>query len=134
MKILLKLFALALPVFLALDMIWLGFVAKGFYRSQIGGLMKTEVNWFAAFIFYVLFTFGLVVFVIAPALEKNSWQNALLFGLFFGLVTYSTYDLTNLAVTKNWPLDVTVVDLLWGSFLSAAVCVIVFFIARKFGV
>lgn len=128
-----KLYFIALPVFLAIDMIWLGLVAKGFYAKQIGFLMKTNVNWTAAIIFYLLFIVGLVLFVIAPAISKNSWQQALLLGALFGLITYATYDLTNLATIKNWPLLITFVDLIWGTVLSAAISVITYFIATKIG-
>jgi len=128
-----KLFAIALPVFFAIDMAWLGFVAKGFYRAQIGTLMKNDVNWTAAIIFYLIFITGLVVFVIAPAVEKGSWTHALLFGALFGLVCYATYDLTNLAVAKDWPLLVTVVDLAWGAVLAASVSTVTYFIASKIG-
>jgi uncharacterized membrane protein len=129
----LKLYFIALPVFFAIDMIWLGLVAKNFYAKQIGFLMKTDVNWPAAIIFYLLFIVGLVLFVITPALEKHSWINAILFGMLFGLITYATYDLTNLATIKNWPLLVTIVDLIWGMVLAALVSVISFFIATKIG-
>jgi uncharacterized membrane protein len=74
-----KLYAIALPVFFAIDMIWLGIVAKNFYRAQIGTLMKSDINWTAAIIFYLIFIAGLIVFVIAPAMEKSSWTHALLF-------------------------------------------------------
>jgi len=129
----LKLFAIALPIFLVIDMAWLGFIAKNFYRAQIGHLMKTDINWVAAIIFYVIFLFGLTVFVVAPALERHSWVHALVFGAFFGLVTYATYDLTNLAVAKDWPLLVTLVDLAWGATLSASVATMTYFIAAKIG-
>lgn len=129
----LKLFAIALPVFFAIDMVWLGLVAKDFYRAQIGTLMKSEVNWTAAIIFYLIFIAGLVVFVISPAMEKGSWTHALLFGVLFGLVCYATYDLTNLAVAKDWPLLVTIVDLAWGAALAASVSTTTYFIASKIG-
>lgn len=128
-----KLFAIALPVFFAIDMIWLGIAAKNFYRAQIGALMKSDVNWAAAIIFYLIFIAGLVVFVISPAMEKGSWMHALLFGALFGLVCYATYDLTNLAVAKDWPLLVTIVDLAWGAVLAASVSVVTYFIATKMG-
>lgn len=128
-----KLYAIALPVFFAIDMLWLGLIAKNFYREQIGTLMKPDVNWTAAVIFYLIFIAGLVTFVISPAVEKNSWTHALIFGAFFGLVCYATYDLTNLAVAKDWPLLVTVVDLVWGAVLAASVSVITYFIADKLG-
>ncbi len=128
-----KLYAIAFPVFLIIDMIWLGLVAKNFYSKHIGFLMKTDVNWTAAIIFYFLFIIGLIVFVITPALQKNSWVTALLLGALFGLITYATYDLTNLATIKDWPLMVTIIDLIWGTLLAASVSVISFFIASKIG-
>jgi len=128
-----KLYAIALPVFFAIDMIWLGLVAKDFYRAQIGALMKPDVNWIAAIIFYLIFIAGLVVFVISPAIEKGSWMHAVFFGALFGLVCYATYDLTNLAVAKDWPLLVTIVDLAWGAVLASSVSVVTYFIASKIG-
>lgn len=128
-----KLYLIALPVFFLIDMLWLGVIARNFYREQIGFLMKTDVNWVAAVIFYLIFIGGLVVFVLAPAVEKRSWVNALLYGAFFGFVTYATYDLTNLAVTKGWPLLVTIVDLIWGAVLAALVSTISYFAALKLG-
>lgn len=128
-----KLYAIALPVFFAVDMVWLGLIAKGFYAKQIGSLLRPDVNWIAAIIFYLLFIFGLVVFVIAPAVEKGSFMHALLFGALFGFVCYATYDLTNLAVAKDWPLLVTIVDLVWGAVLAASVSTITYFIATKIG-
>lgn len=130
----LKLYAIALPVFFAIDMVWLGLVAKDFYRGQIGSLMKSDINWTAAISFYLLFIVGLVVFVITPAVEKGSWTYALVFGAFFGLITYATYDLTNLATLKDWPILVTLVDLAWGAILAASVSVVTYLIASKIGV
>jgi uncharacterized membrane protein len=128
-----KLYAIALPIFFAIDMIWLGVVAKNFYRAQIGTLMKSDVNWIAAVIFYLIFIAGLIIFVINPAIEKDSWTHALLFGALFGFVCYATYDLTNLAVAKDWPLLVTIVDLIWGAVLASSVSVITYFVASKIG-
>jgi uncharacterized membrane protein len=125
-----KLYSIALPVFFLLDMLWLGLVAKSFYATQIGDLMKADINWTAAILFYLLFIVGLVLFVIIPAVEKSSWVHAFLFGALFGLITYATYDLTNLATVKDWPLLVTVVDLAWGAVLAASVSTITFFIAN----
>lgn len=119
-----KLYLTALISFFALDMIWLGVVARSYYRSQIGPLLKENVNWGAALVFYLLFVFGLVYFVIAPGLERKSFSSMAMNGALFGLVTYAAYDLTNLAVTKDWPLGVTLVDLAWGAALGAAVSVI----------
>jgi uncharacterized membrane protein len=126
-----KLFLIALPVFFAIDMVWLAVVAKNFYQKQIGFLMKPDINWLAAIIFYLLFITGLIIFVITPAMVKQSWVHALLYGALFGLVTYATYDLTNLATVKDWPLLVTVVDLVWGSVLAASVSVITYLISNR---
>jgi uncharacterized membrane protein len=127
-----KLYVIALPVFLVIDMIWLGFLAKNFYRQQIGFLMSPEINWAAAFIFYLLFIAGLILFVISPALEKRQWIDALVMGALFGLITYATYDLTNMATIKGWPLMVTIVDLVWGATISSLVSLITYSIAIKF--
>ena len=128
-----KLYFIALPVLLGIDMIWLTLVAKNYYAKQLGYLMAKNPNLFVALLFYLIFIAGLVVFVISPALDKKMWLSALLMGAFFGLVTYATYDLTNLATIKNWPLSITIVDLIWGMSLSAAVSVITYFIALKLG-
>jgi len=128
-----KLYAIALPVFFAIDMAWLGLVANKFYKSHIGFLMKSDINWVAAGLFYLLFVIGLVLFVIAPAVEKGSWTRAILYGALFGLIAYATYDLTNLATLKDWPLLVTLVDLAWGAVLAASVSVVTYFIADKIG-
>ena len=127
----LKLYLVALPVFFAIDMLWLGVVAKNFYKQQIGFLMTSNVNWTAAIIFYLIFILGLVLFVVSPGLVKNSIQYVVLFGALFGFITYATYDLTNLATLKDWPLTVTIVDMLWGSVLASSVSTITYYIASK---
>ena len=128
----LKIFFIALPIFLVIDMIWLTLLAKDFYSKQIGFLMTKNPNLLAALIFYLLFIVGLALFVIMPSLEKKQLLQALFMGAFFGLVTYSTYDLTNLATVKNWPILVTVIDLIWGTFVSASVSVITYLLIQKF--
>lgn len=129
----LKTYLIALPIFLGIDFIWLTFIARDFYSKQIGFLMSKNPNLIAALVFYLIFIAGLVVFVITPALEKKMWINALLMGAFFGLVSYATYDLTNLATVKNWPIMVTIVDLIWGSAVSGAVSIATYFISIKLG-
>jgi uncharacterized membrane protein len=124
----LRLFLIALPVFFITDMLWLVLVAKNFYQKQIGFLFKSDINWLAAIIFYLLFISGLVIFVIAPAVAKGSWINALVFGALFGLITYATYDLTNLATLKGWSLEITVVDMIWGTSLASFISVITYLI------
>ena len=126
-----KLYFITLPVFFIIDMIWLGLIAKNFIREQIGFLMKTNLNWFAAILFYLLFIGGLVIFVLMPSVANRDWLNALYMGALFGLFTYSTYDLTNLATLKDWPLLMTITDIIWGIVLSSSVSVISYFIAIR---
>jgi uncharacterized membrane protein len=127
-----KSYLIALLVFLVIDFIWLGLIAKNFYQQQIGGLMKTNINWPAAIIFYLIFVVGLVVFVINPSLASGSWLKALILGALFGFIAYATYDLTNLATLKDWPLIVTVVDLIWGAVVAGSTSVIAYFIINYF--
>jgi uncharacterized membrane protein len=127
-----KTYVSALVAFLAIDLIWLGIVARGFYRRQIGFLLADQVNWWAALGFYLLFVAGVLVFAVGPALEARSPRKALLLGGFFGLVAYATYDLTNLATLKGWPLIVTLVDLAWGTLLAAAVSGIGYLAGTRF--
>lgn len=126
----LKLYLVTFGVFFLVDIVWLGLVAKNMYREHLGMLMKANVNWPAAIIFYLLFIAGLIFFVIDPALAKDSLQYALLAGGFFGLITYATYDLTNLATLNNWPIFITVVDLIWGTVLSASTASISFLLVQ----
>ena len=94
--------------------------------------MAPKVNWTAAIIFYFIFIAGLVFFAINPAIEKESLKYAILVGGFFGFIAYSTYDLTNLATLKDWPLNITIIDIIWGTFLNAATSGITFLLANKF--
>jgi len=127
-----KLYLLALPVFFAIDMIWLGLVARNFYRSQIGFLLKTDFNWIAGVSFYLLFIAGLIFFVVEPALkQQSSWLNVFFVGALFGLMTYATYDLTNLSTVKDWPILLTFVDMVWGMVLSASVSTITYIVATR---
>jgi uncharacterized membrane protein len=116
----LTLYAVSVPVFFAIDMVWLGFVASNFYKSRLGHLMG-EINWPAAIIFYLVFLVGLTIFATYPAVVKDSVQYALIWGALFGFFTYATYDLTNLATLRDWPLSVTIVDMVWGTVLGASV-------------
>jgi uncharacterized membrane protein len=114
-------------VFLALDFIWLGVIAKNLYKEEIGHLMAEQIRWGAAGAFYLLYVLGLLVFVVLPA---KSGSQALLLGAFFGLITYATYDLTNLATLKAWPVKIVIYDLVWGAVLSCAVSIISYKIDR----
>ena len=116
-----KTYLLTLLVFFAVDFLWLGFIAKRFYQQYLGHFFSEEVNWAAAFLFYFIFIFGMMVFVIYPAFRAHTAMQALWMGMIYGLVTYATYDLTNLALLKGWPVNIVVVDILWGIVLSGIV-------------
>lgn len=120
----LKLYFITLISFLAIDSLWLGLVAPSFYRSQIGHLMRDSPNFLAAGLFYLLFVYGVVFFAVEPGVRGHSLWQAALRGALFGLVTYATYDLTNHATLTDWPVLMTVVDMAWGTFLSAAVTLV----------
>lgn len=116
----LKSYLITIVIFFAIDLVWLGAVAKNLYREQLGFLLKDNFNTAAAAIFYLFFVAGMLFFVINRAVELSSWKYALFAGAFFGFITYSTYDMTNLATIKDWPVMITVIDIVWGSFLCAA--------------
>ena len=116
-----KLYLLTLAAFFAIDMVWLGLVARGFYRQHLGYLMAPRANGLAAGLFYLLFIAGLLVFAVLPGLEAHELKAALWRGALLGLIAYATYDLTNMATIKDWPLIVTVVDMLWGVVLASLV-------------
>lgn len=116
-----KMYIIAFVIFLIIDAIWLGLVAPKFYKSQIGHLMSDKPNFIAALIFYLLFIVGVVYFVVNPAVEAQSVTKVLIAGALFGFMTYATYDLTNLATLKDWPIVVTIVDLVWGTSLSTLI-------------
>ena len=123
-----KLYLVSLFVFFAIDLLWLGIIAKNLYAQQIGFLMTDKIRWGAALIFYALYLFGLVFFAIMPAFEQGNWSVALANGALFGLICYATYDLTNLATLKGWPVKIVIYDLIWGTFISAVVSLITFWI------
>lgn len=108
-------------VFFVIDLTWLGVVAKDWYARHMGHLMRDSVLWPVAILFYILFIAGLFVFVILPAIERGSLRSALVYGALFGLVTYATYDLTNLATMKDFPAGVVIGDIAWGMVLCTLV-------------
>ena len=125
-----KLYCLTVPVFLIIELLWLGVVAKGFYHRHIGHLFRDSVNWTAAILFYLIFIAGMQVFVIHPATAAQSALRALWLGMFYGLVTYATFDLTCLALFKGWGPTIVAVDILWGVVASALVSSAGYQIAR----
>lgn len=116
-----KIYSVMLICFFAIDLVWLGLVARDFYEKHIGFLLRPSPNWPVAITFYLIYITGILVFVVNPSLQSESWKKAILLGAFYGFVTYATYDLTNHAVVKDWPWIVSVVDIAWGTVLATAV-------------
>jgi uncharacterized membrane protein len=126
MSTLLKLIAIALPTFLVIDLIWLGVVARPFYQAQMGSLMRADVNWLAALLFYCIYVVGIVILAVLPAVEQESFSQAVTLGAILGLVAYAAYDLTNLATLNGFPTTMAVVDLIWGTVLTGGVSAITY--------
>ena len=125
-----KLYGLTVPVFFIIDLIWLGVVAKGFYQKNLKYILSPNVNWTAAIIFYLVYIAGILIFAVLPAVAKDSLRHAAVWGALFGFFTYATYDLTNLALLKDWPIIIVIVDILWGVVLCSAVATLSFFVAK----
>lgn len=116
-----KLYGIALTLFLSMDALWLGVFAKRFYGTHLGYIMRTPPLWAVALAFYLIHLVGVLIFVVEPSLKSESLKQCLILGALYGFFTYATYDLTNWATVKDWPFIVTVVDLCWGTFLTACV-------------
>lgn len=126
----LKLYLLTIPVFFAIDLLWLGVVAKNFYQNSLAHLLSPTVNWPAALLFYFMYIVGIILFAVRPGLEAGSLAKAAFWGALFGFFTYATYDLTNLATLRHWPIKVVVVDIIWGTLLCTLVASGSFLIGR----
>ena len=122
-------YLLTVPVFFAIDMIWLGLVAKSYYAKQLAGLVTDKVVWPAAMIFYLIYIFGIIYFAVLPGIEKDSLKTVIINAALFGGLAYATYDLTNLATLKNWPVQMVFVDITWGIILTSSVAVASYYIA-----
>jgi len=125
-------YVLTALAFFAIDIVWLRFVGQDFFRRQVGHLMRDDVNWLPALVFYLAFVVGILVFAVYPAVDKDSLLRAAGLGALFGFFTYATYDLTNLATLRDWPLTVAIMDIVWGMVLTGAVSVVGFFIVKAF--
>jgi uncharacterized membrane protein len=130
----LKLFGLTTVVFFAIDLVWLGVVAAPFYQRQLGPLLAPQVRWVPAVLFYLIFITGLLVFAVLPGLTAGSLTRALGLGAFLGFMAYATFDLTCLALFKDFPVLVVMVDLVWGTCLSAIVTAAGYGIGRWLGI
>jgi uncharacterized membrane protein len=117
-------------VFFAIDLVWLGLLAKNLYNKFLGDLLADQVNWTAAIIFYLIFIVGIFIFAILPAVERESVKHAIIYGVLFGFFTYATYDLTNLATLKGWPIKIVLIDILWGMVLTGSVATAGYYILR----
>jgi uncharacterized membrane protein len=131
MRYYIKLYFITLIAFLAIDMVWLGLVARTVYQKYLGFLLAPTTNWIAVVLFYLLFILGILVFVVVPGLQANSLKATLLRAVLFGLITYATYDLTNLATVINWPVLITMIDMAWGTGLSVLVSYISFMAGKR---
>ncbi len=131
LQIFFTLYAISVPLFFIIDMLWIGFIARKFYIEQIGYLMG-DVRWIAAITFYLIFILGLTFFATYPAATKGTVLTAIVMGGLFGFFTYATYDLTNLATVRSWPLTLTIVDIAWGTVLGALVSGLAVFIRSMF--
>ena len=125
----LLLYILTVPVFFAIDIVWIGVVANGLYQREIGALLLDSPRWAVAVAFYLLYIVGILVLAVLPAHDSASLAEALWKGALLGLVAYATYDLTNLATMKGWSATVTVIDMVWGAVLTAVVAAASYFIA-----
>jgi len=118
-------------VFLFIDYLWLAHIAKNFYSSRLGHLLADNPNLGVAAVFYAVYVIGVVIFAVAPALQSGTWKTALIYGALFGFFCYATYDMTNLATLKNWPVTVVVVDVIWGTVLTGTSAVLGYLIVKQ---
>ena len=112
-------------------MIWLLGIAKAMYQEEMGDLMAGEPKLLAGLAFYVLYAIGVCIFVIVPALSKQSWFDVILYGALFGFFCYMTYDLTSLAVVRNFPMRLAFIDIAWGTFVTAVLSGFVYWVGKK---
>lgn len=126
-------YILTFAVFLIIDLAWLGVIARGLYKKYLGGFLSDQVNWTAAIVFYLIYVAGVSIFVIYPAVNKDSVAYAIIMGALFGFLAYATYDLTNLATLKGWPIQIVIIDMIWGAVLTLLVSVSGFYITKWIG-
>ncbi|OUV03817.1 MAG: hypothetical protein CBC42_01495 [Betaproteobacteria bacterium TMED82] len=118
--------------FALMDAFWLGLIATDFYYDHLDGLLRKEPNWAAALIFYTGYIAGLVYFAIRPSLTSGNFKSVLRDGALLGLLSYATYDMTNLATLINWPITITIIDIIWGIFITSISSVVGYLCAKFF--
>ena len=130
-KMLIVAFAVTAVVFLILDAIWLGVISRNLYQREIGELLLPKPNFGAAAVFYVIYIAGLVYFCVVPGFTEQSVMRGLVNGAMFGIVAYATYDLTNMATIAKWPIEIVIIDIIWGMVLTGSVSVITYLAVTK---
>ena len=126
-------YVVTLLVFLGMDFSFVLGLAAPIYQQEIGPLLLKSFNAVPSVLFYLVYIGGAVLFVISPALKERRWQRAALLGVAFGLVAYSTYDLTNLGTMKGFTLKITLIDLTWGMVVTSVSSTVGYLVARRFG-
>jgi uncharacterized membrane protein len=125
-----KLYLVTIPIFFAIDLLWLGVIAKSLYQKNLAHLLSPDVNWPAALLFYFIYIAGIILFAVKPAIEAQALAKAAVWGALFGFFTYATYDLTNLATLKDWPIKIVLIDIIWGTLLCTSVASASFLVSR----
>jgi|SRR6185312_8990717 len=122
---------IALLSFFALDMVWLGLISKNYYKQKLGFILSDNPNWAAAIVFYLVYIGGILFFAVNPSLKEARWQTAILNGALLGALCYATYDLTNMATIAKWPIEIVIIDIIWGMVLTGSVSVITYLLTEK---
>jgi len=126
-------YLITLIFFFAIDLTWLGFIAKNLYRDKLGFILSDKVNWTAAIIFYIIYIAGILYFAVLPAAESGSLSTAIIRGAALGFLCYATYDLTNLATIARWPVSIVVIDIVWGTVLTGSCAAGGWLVGKYFG-
>ena len=121
-----KVYFAILPIFLAIDFFWLGFLMSSFYKTELGALSRGssgsyQTVWWAAAVVYITIPLGIVLFVLPRVSGESVFPGALIWGGLYGFVLYAVYDMTNYALVSKWPLRLSIVDICWGVFICAVV-------------
>ena len=122
---------IALLSFFALDMVWLGLISKNYYKQKLGFILSDNPNWAAAVVFYLVYIGGILFFAVNPSLKEARWQTAVLNGALLGALCYATYDLTNMATIAKWPIEIVIIDIIWGMVLTGIVSVVTYLSVEK---